>query len=498
MLCKIYSIILVLISTTTMISIVVVQRKQLLAHAEAAQQQREQQQQQQHHDQQLHPPLLVDTKYWIKNTEFGERDNWRLHLKPCTLIERIQINERAVISMGDSLDALGGSLESNIRELVLPVDGILLLEEDTLNDSLDPMFVQYLNQSGDCFESSDLNYETGAGDGRFHFEPHSDDMSWFNPANWASSLNEDEIADWVPESHLVPCSEDIVVFGSRHATLTPVIESNERAQLISFKINFRPSQMMQEQLSNISLPDGIRVSKLKIGEQTYNQQEFEQLINSNFYKNILFELSDNRSVLRSDSGIEYNPAHSLITIDETSIQADSSYGLCLDEAGCLCGNEDANVMQIICSFNYPLEPDLLPCYDPIQASGYCNKICATVLTITMDPTKFSERFLANVMNKKLEDDELFKHLNDNVFMGARRVDHNKYEVTFRPVPSDSKSYEMTLGTEIELAQLFRQHLENGKWRHLMSDILRLFKVIMEYSDLQLTVPLCICNYFDRS
>lgn len=462
-----------------------VRRKLQPAYAEGNQQQ----QHEQHHDK--HPALYVDTKYWIRNTEFGQRDNWRNQLKPCTLIERIQINERAVISMGDALDSLSGSLESNIREISLAREGVLLLEEDTMPDQSDPMFVQYLNQSGDCYESPLITFANGqpplatTEQQRFYFEPHPDDMSWFNPNNWASAINEDEIALYVPESHLIPCSEDVVVFGSRSASLATILEANERAQTLSFKVNFRPSGFsLASKDSNLTLPAGIRVSKLQIGDNFYDQRDFEQLIiNSDSYNNLLFEVAGEHSALSAQpSGAtseNFNnllesrqpPASSsssppTITIDESSIEANSAHDFCLDEAGCLCGNEDLNAMQLICSFNEPLEHQDLPCHDPIQASGYCNQICATILTIHMDPIKFSERFLGHVLLELMEKDELVKAISENVFTGARRVDHNRYELTVRLAPGDDSSHESILGQDMIVAQAVSRHLDKGKWRHL--------------------------------
>lgn len=428
-------------------------------------------------------PMLVDTKYWIRNTEFGLKDNWLNGLKPCTLLERIKLDEQILISIGDSLDSLGGGLgeSSNIRDLVLAFNGILLLEEDTFSeDPIDPMFIQFLNQSGDCTDSSGLefdrndksaqyngnnNYNQKQQNILFQFQPDSDDLSWFNPNNWISDLNEIEINDWIPESHSIPCSEDLIVFGNKQSSSSAVIELNERSKTLSFKVNFRPSQHSKQKID--SKINNLRISRLKIGNKFYNQQEFNQLIKSNEYENILFEFNNSLNILNWDydydnntnyyySLFEKNP---LLIIDESSYQIDSSgIPVCLDEAGCLCGNEDENIMKAICSFNLPLNLNEQPCYDPLNSAGYCNKICATIIIITMEPTKFSEPLINNILNDNILLD--FYNLNE-VFVGSRRTYDNKYEITFRLMPyfnNYNGNYEYNFGREQQLAKIIYDKL----------------------------------------
>lgn len=457
----------------------------------------------QYHRQELlrHPSLLVDTKYWIRNTEFGVRDNWRDQIKPCTILERIEFIEQAAISMGNSLDSLGGALESNLKELTLSMTGVLLLEEDTLNDQqADPSFFLYLNQSGDCFDSESNYHNTQIGDKIkqkeenmfnepvFKFEPESDQMSWFNPENWRSELNEEEINDWIPDSHRIPCSEDIVVFGSRHIASEQILEANERGKTVSFKVNFRPSQAIlgvsstsssSNQVSISSSDEiidrnhdgnarvnGLQVSRLLIGDTEYNQREFQQLISSKQFDNILFQFNDSRSVLKAGDGFAYSTS-SLLTLDESSVQSFFGDSICSDEAGCLCGNENVNILKTICSFTYNLEPSDQPCYDPIISSGYCSRICATVLTISMDPIKFKEKLLITTLGKIYSDSGRPDFV-ENVFSAPRRTSSNKYEITFRHVPSDTDDYEANLGRESEFAQLVYQKLNNGKLEKLLA------------------------------
>lgn len=414
--------------------------------------------------------ITVDTMFWIGNTEFGERDNWRRRVKPCTLLERIRINEQSVISMGDSMDALGGALESNIKDLVMPMNGMLLLEESSTSDSVDPLFIEYLNQSGDCFDSSQYSDATDPGF-LFEFELDSDQYSWFNPDNWRSAQMELENgAHLIPESHMIPCNDDVVVFGSRRMALKTTIEDNERAETLTFKVNFRPSLALIEELNyttaNKDLEVGLlRVSKFKIGNQSYNQQELEQLTHSDQYENILFQFNDSWSLLKVDDGFAYS-VHSLLTIDESSIRTESDSEYCLDEAGCICGNENTNIMKAICSFRHPIDPDELPCYDPISSSGYCDKICATVLTINMDPTRFKESFIFHLMSELIRGAQILPdNLSESSNMNLRRVSENKYEITLRIAFEENDSdtdYQRGSDLEREFAELFLSKLDDGK------------------------------------
>lgn len=433
----------------------------------------QQQKRQQPQEEQLHSSILFHHKFWIRDTEFVERDNWRNGLKPCTLLEKIRMHEQSVVSMGDSMDAIGGALESNIRDFALAMDGVLLLEEDTFGDDpMDRMFVQYLSEHGECVNSESsakLGQELDAmtptsltsEDDRneFAFQPDSDLMSWFNPDNWVSALDTSYVDDWIPDSHMIPCNGDTVIFGQREAALWPTIEATERSKTLSFKVNFKPSES-KEISANISV-NNLRVARLKIGDQFYNQDEFEQLVSSDVYENILFDFNAKSSVLKSDDEFAY-PAHSLLLIDESPYQLDGNW-YCTEDAGCICGNEDTNVMETICSFHLPLDELDQPCNDPIQSMGYCNKICATSLIVSMNPMKFSEKFMEDFL--KNQDDEMV----NSVLAVGRRISDSRYEITFRLVPnsidliSGVTSYDSILGRERRLAQVFYEKLTNGKY-----------------------------------
>lgn len=390
---------------------------------------------------------MIDTKYWMRTSEFIDRENWLDERKPCTLLEQIQINERAVVSMGDSaFDTLindGGSLESNLKDLSLPMDGALLLEQSTsyesndeLGSEIDKMFIQYLNLSGDCLDSDSVGQQHQGDENsklerfRFQFQIDSDDLSWFNPDNWLSEHG--ALLSHVPDSHSIPCIEDEVVFGDR-GLVRPAMSfsGNERADTLTFKVNFAPSiysNMIKASRSSKRVGN-LRVSKLKIGDQSYSQSEFNALVSSKEYENLLFDFNNTNNLLgSSDTDDLYEPVTNLIIIDESSfIKTEHDFHVCLDEAGCVCGNEDSIVMDAICSFHLPLELDELPCHDPISSTGYCNKICGTSIIIIMDPSKFSEPFLNSVFIKLRESEGA-----DHVELAPRRVYDNKYEITFRP------------------------------------------------------------------
>lgn len=414
------------------------------------------------HLQQQHPSSLVDTKYWLQDTEFVKQANWLDRKKPCTLLERVEVIEEAVVSLGDSLGAIDGRLRSvDIRELTLPMNGVLLFEEDSnLNDPVDPNYISYLNESGECLDSGEQSDATNAT--VFRFSPGSDSMSWFNPENWASALYDEYIEHLMPDSHRVPCTEDIVVFGDRQFDLA-TLETNEQSKLMSFKVNFRSSSLVEENMTSTSDGSQIRIARLVIGELRYNQTEFEQLLE--VYGDTLFEFHNNHSMLA------YGPIQSqpVLIIDESSLQLstdeDHTHGRCNDEAGCFCGNEVEDKMRALCSFNGPLSSEDQPCYDPIPSSGYCNNICATVLTLSIDPTKFSERFLTSIIDDKLMDVSTIsqQHFSNSVFSVTRRVQDTRYEITFIHAPQNTEKYESSFGIEHEFAALITDSLNSGKY-----------------------------------
>lgn len=391
------------------------------------------------------------------------------------------MNEQSVVSVGSSMDAIGGSLinASFINQLTLAENGILLLEEDETADYIEPAFVEFLRMAGECADGDSVQSIIDAGSVKaaksssssfwddseqqshntkhlFEFEPDSDDMSWFNPDSWESRRDE-EAAGWTPESRTVPCSDDIVAFG--HGSIWQSV-TGERDKVASFKVNFRPSKASLETepagdasrtAQLVGTLEPTRVARLFIGEREYNQQEFDELINSQDYANLLFQFNDSNSAFRQNLW-EFSSGGSALIIDETSIASDGNF--CIDEAGCLCGNERPEVMKVICSFHEPLRDEDLPCHDPIYSPGYCNKVCATTLTITMDPSLFSERFVSSIIENFLLDNSAAGF---NMAV-PRRIDYNKYEIIFRYLPYGTNSP----GVEREFAQNIVEQLERGK------------------------------------
>lgn len=416
-----------------------------------------------------HPFLFADTKHWIRSTELSRRENWLDERKPCTLSESIVLGGQDDESLVVSLDAAYGPIESNVREIVLNQNGALLLEAnqepvDQSKVTIDDSFARHSGNIGECEDNAEGNYK------RFYFQPHSDDLSWFNPANWHSTLiDSDEITQWVPQSHQIPCTEDVVLFASQYAALRSAFEGSEESSELSFKVNFRASQaaMLQNELTDVSISNLV-VSRLNIGKYSYAQKDLEQLVTD--YGGSLFEFGGNNSLLDSRNYLEGNSLQSPLVIDESSIQADSRYDLCLEEAGCLCGNEIHDKMAAICSFNEPLAyPDDYPCEDPIKATGYCDRICATSMIILMDPNRFSERFVSNLLNEMLDDQQLnTEPYSEHLFAGARRVEYAKYEITFRLIPSDKANYEQSQGKDLEFASLMKEKLENRKYSIIFS------------------------------
>lgn len=416
-----------------------------------------------------HPPLLADTKFWTRHNEFSDKINWRDKLKPCSLLDSIAINEESVISIGSPDDTYASLFESNTNNFLLAANGLILLDEIEPTDSEDSLLKGYLNASGDCF-SGEL--DPISIDRIYSFEPHSDQLSWFNPDNWASSLNEDHVSDWVPDANSIPCTEDIVVFG--HIFDDGLDDTElEGGGPVPFKVNFRPSLALSETFKNYRnnlTISNIRVSKLKIGNTFYSQSDFDQLVKSSQYDNIMFEFDHKLSLLKpqtSKAWYGYQANNPLFSIDESSIQFDREQNICLDEAGCMCGNEDAKVMSAICSFHEQLQPQDHPCLDPISSSGYCNKICATIMTIYMDPIRFSEKYINSLVMQTIEAEPSRGHFSSHIFVAARRTHHSIYEITIRLVPGlegreATTSLENLIGRDVEMALNLRSQLEISK------------------------------------
>lgn len=391
----------------------------------------------------------VDTRYWARDTEFGRKGNWANEKKPCTLLERIQVNEEAVISVGDSFNGIDGQVNSfDARELTLPMNSMLLLEEDSnLSEPIDPNYIDYLHGLHDCWLGKDL---PDVADHIFTFATDSDSMSWFNPENWESRLYPDHDEPHyylLPDSYSIPCSDDTVVFGDRRFDLAS-IDTNELSKLLSFKVNFKPSKWSVQSNTTEKITN-IRMGRLWIGDFQYNQTEFEQLLD--LYGNILFD--------RSISGGE-GLADQLVslTIDDSSTEYLSHK--CSENAGCICGNEDSQKMQAICSFNELIDIEDQPCHDPLMSIGYCNNICATILTMSIDPTRFNELFLIDLAEEISTGLSIPDYYHE-IACNPRRISDTRYEMNFINIPT--QNYESTFGIERIYADKLFQALNNRKY-----------------------------------
>lgn len=392
-----------------------------------------------------HPPSLkpfpIDTKFWIQRNEFGLSENWLEGKKPCSLSERIRISDNLVVSLESSFDSLGGAISSNVRDLTLANNGILLLEESDQDSLIDSLLEKYLKGEDSCHKSHDNEMI-------FEFKPESDRTSWFNPDNWISESNDVSILPWIPDAYRIPCNGDKVVFGTKlgHVNSSKIVSS--------FAINFRPSSALEPK--NLIGPMNIELNEFSIGDEHYNQDEFELLVSSKGFGNFLFNFNDNSSLLGEKpiaSMFYINPIPQPSNEDMDSFDVDP---LDIHEAGRRCRNEASDRMQAICSFHEPIMPSEEPCHDPIYSSGYCNPICATVITITMEPTMFKEAFIGHTINTKLEQDE---RLVEETFVAARRIGLRRYEITIRLNPlKDGQIFEEILGLDRQFAQSIIDHI----------------------------------------
>lgn len=404
---------------------------------------------------------LADTKFWAGSNEFYLRQNWQLsngRRQACSLIDNyeILIHEQGVagLTLSSSSGSAGGLLQAGLRDLRLARDGILFLGTSEQGDPSGDHYVT-APSSKDCTDDEETNDHD---DEVAYFAPSSDDASWFNPENWISHFNEQShIRDFMPDSNRLPCAEDTVILGRSPTRGQPGHWGAGKGRGghsfgNSFQINFRPSQASWPRAANFKPISNIRVGRLKIGQFEYNQGEFETLIDSDEYANLLWHFDDGQSLLM-DSINGSHTSHSIFTIDHSStqlitinedrdqrgeIQGDEveveregrQISMSLDEAGSLCSNEQAEIMAPICSFHQALNlASELPCSDPINSTGYCDPICGYVISINMDPGSFKEQLI----RARIEEWVSRVHYSQysRAFAAPRRTAYNKYEITIR-------------------------------------------------------------------
>lgn len=365
--------------------------------------------------------LSGDLKIWQSNTNLNNELNWKDHRQPCmeTIDKRLIVAEENLVMLIPSpISALG--------LITLLPDNVLLLFDDNRTENLEKNNNNVINCGLDDnqMHTSEIEDFVYTLDGYY--------KSWFNPYNWKSTLYASRQFD--PHSHQIPCWQDSVEFG-----LDPI---SEEPLASAFKVDFNSFFNGSKTMNNMNIESSmteinIRVSELRINNISYNNEQLAELLQSNEYGNKLFHNLDNEN--NGGDGVKNNEKP--ITIDHSSL---NDNGYCTDDAGCLCGNEDKDTMARICSFvttkqndnqaivnsNYD---DELTCDDPIYSTGYCNKLCSSVLDIIIIPSMFQAKYLENFIDDELyayDDTTMERHYMDKVHIVARRVYYNKFEVTF--------------------------------------------------------------------
>lgn len=367
--------------------------------------------------------ILADTKIWLGSGELRRRDNWLNGKSPCSLMQPIQFNQNTVAGLGLPQDK-AGFLEANLGDLRLANTGILFLGPGD-----DDAIYRYKTDTN-CSISNTDSYD---------FQANSDSMSWFNPDNWLSDSVHLELINLMPDSHQIPCAEDTVIFG--HPIMGGFLNHNLTS---SFQVNFRPASATWKSAKKREKPklDSISVAQLLVGNYQYNNEEFELLNQDETYSNLLFQMQDPLSVLKANNGFN---SKSPLLIDPTSIwNNDDGLITCADETGCWCANEQAEIMDIVCSFHEPLDASELACKDPIKSAGYCNNICGVAITISMDPNKFKENFITSKIYDWFDKQNIELVQFTLVF---RRTDQQKYEINIQPLVLEGEP-------EVDLQGLF--------------------------------------------
>lgn len=379
--------------------------------------------------------IIGDTKLWIRDTDLINELNWKRHEPPCmdSMNRRIIIKERAAIAIPSRIRSLG--------QIVLPDDGLLLFDDQddrTLGDT-----------AGDCSANNSQTETSEQQDFVFTLDDYY--MSWFNPANWNSALYNERLLD--PHSHQIPCWQDKVELGFNQS---------------GFKISFN-SNKMNTYIDDI---DSIRISELSINKVNYDNEQLVQLMQSNEYHNLLFNVRREIRNLNSERAVNKD----IIIIDPSSL---NDNGYCTDDAGCICGNEEKRTMERICSFvsdSHSYDDNAATCDDPIYSTGYCNKLCATVLDIFIMPSKFQAKYFENLISSELyayDENLLERKYANKVHVVSRRVHDNKFEVTFLDKSSNSH------GPAHELATSIQSHLLRGKL------VIRITGDIIEHCSIEL-------------
>uniref|UniRef100_A0A224YP52 Protein amnionless n=1 Tax=Rhipicephalus zambeziensis TaxID=60191 RepID=A0A224YP52_9ACAR len=248
-------------------------------------------------------------KRWLSDTKWETGRNWQSGKPPCA-------GQRASLGHAHGLSVYLGS-EVQLGALVFPKTGELVLDEGAA------LGFESFETDGDC-----------VGEAQFTAQER---VHWYNPDHWAlrqsSQLLPEPVENRpdteprppaVPDSEMVPCPSDFVVF------------EDER-----FRVDM----------------DGLspKVREVQIGDRIYGGPEMSAL-------------------LSGDEG------RAMFSGYLTSGSPD-----CREPEGCACGNDQPEPLERICLQHAPRCAENLPCQDSIVMIGNCCPICASALLIHPGP-----------------------------------------------------------------------------------------------------------------
>ncbi|XP_078001075.1 protein amnionless-like isoform X2 [Glandiceps talaboti] len=256
---------------------------------------------------------LAISKQWLPNTNYDNPVNWKTGRLPCS---------GGNIVLGARDESVSVYLQSNstLRELVLPNDGVIVLGNDmTLaftDEIIDPS----------C-QGEDSEFIGGSA------------KDWFKPQHWKSI---DETV--VPETELVPCVYDDVIF--------------PKGSEFHVKVDMEVS-----------------VKSLAFNGRDYTSTKSFQLF------------------LQSTSGKDQFTTGNSAAIPQIYIEETT----CTDATGCPCGNDHPKMLEKICGVTSCYS---VMCKDAVTPVGGCCPKCGGILTLEYNKDTFVLDRLKKMVKEK--------------------------------------------------------------------------------------------------
>ncbi|GAB6024339.1 hypothetical protein CHUAL_009508 [Chamberlinius hualienensis] len=153
-------------------------------------------------------------RMWKPNTNFDNPDNWDIGRIPNCPNDKV-IFENVILNIKELEESFSVAITNSVA-----INSVILARNAELILPVDSTFDIGRNLPSKC-RGKVANFVA------------SDVTHWFDPVNWRTDLNSDELA--IPHSEKVPCKYDVVIFPP-NSTFKVIIEGIE-AECSSFKIN---------------------------------------------------------------------------------------------------------------------------------------------------------------------------------------------------------------------------------------------------------------------